>query len=91
MNKKKFCSFYVSEYHLLTILLPYLDKQIKNVEILKQASEGIFKTVSSYAQNTQQISSKAVDATIGSSYQGYDVKSGYQSAGRDDLCCGRKS
>lgn len=58
-----------------------LDKQIKNVEILKQASEGIFKTVSSYAQNTQQISSKAVDATIGSSYQGYDVKSGYQSAG----------
>ena len=30
MNKKKFCSFYVSEYHLLTILLPYIDEQIKN-------------------------------------------------------------
>ena len=37
MNKKKFCSFYVSEYHLLTILLPYIDEQIKNnrsVEII---------------------------------------------------------
>lgn len=37
MKKKNFCSFYVSEYHLLTILLPYIDEQIsnlKNVEII---------------------------------------------------------
>ena len=30
MKKKNFCSFYVSEYHLLTILLPYIDEQISN-------------------------------------------------------------
>ena len=37
MNKKKFCSFYVSEYHLLTILLPYINEQInnsKNIEVV---------------------------------------------------------
>lgn len=37
MNKKKFCSFYVSEYHLLTILLPYINEQIsksQNVEVI---------------------------------------------------------
>lgn len=37
MNKKKFCSFYVSEYHLLTILLPYINEKIsdsQNVEII---------------------------------------------------------
>ena len=37
MNKKKFCSFYVSEYHLLTILLPYINEKIldsQNVEVI---------------------------------------------------------
>ena len=37
MKKKNFCSFYVSEYHLLTILLPYIDEQIsnsKNIELI---------------------------------------------------------
>ena len=37
MNKKKFCSFYVSEYHLLTILLPYINEKIEksqNVEVI---------------------------------------------------------
>lgn len=37
MKKKSFCSFYVSEYHLLTILLPYINEQIsnfKNVEVI---------------------------------------------------------
>ena len=37
MKKKSFCSFYVSEYHLLTILLPYIDEQIsdsKNVKVI---------------------------------------------------------
>ena len=37
MNRKSFCSFYVSEYHLLTILLPYINEQIsnfKNVELI---------------------------------------------------------
>ena len=37
MKKKSFCSFYVSEYHLLTILVPYINEQIsdsKNVELI---------------------------------------------------------
>lgn len=37
MKKKSFCSFYVSEYHLLTILLPYINEQIsnsKNIEVI---------------------------------------------------------
>lgn len=37
MKKKSFCSFYVSEYHLLTILMPYINEQIsnfKNVELI---------------------------------------------------------
>lgn len=37
MKKRNFCSFYVSEYHLLTILLPYINEQItnsKNVELI---------------------------------------------------------
>ncbi len=32
MNKKKFCSFYVSEYHLLTILLPYINEKILDLQ-----------------------------------------------------------
>lgn len=35
MNKKKFCSFYISEYHLLTILLPYINEQILNSQNVK--------------------------------------------------------
>ena len=37
MKKKSFCSFYVSEYHLLTILVPYINEQLsnfKNVEVI---------------------------------------------------------
>ena len=37
MNKKSFCSFYVSEYHLLTILVPYINEEMsnyKNVEVI---------------------------------------------------------
>ncbi len=37
MKKKSFCSFYVSEYHLLTILMPYINEQIsnfKNVDVI---------------------------------------------------------
>ena len=37
MKKKNFCSFYVSEYHLLTILLPYINEKMsdsKNIEVI---------------------------------------------------------
>ncbi len=29
MSNQKFCNFYVSEYHLLTVLMPYIDEKIK--------------------------------------------------------------
>lgn len=29
MNNQKFLNFYVSEYHLLTVLMPYIDEKIK--------------------------------------------------------------
>lgn len=29
MNKQKFCSFYVSDVHLVTMLLPYINEKIK--------------------------------------------------------------
>ena len=35
MKKKSFCSFYVSEYHLLTILMPYINEQISNFKNVK--------------------------------------------------------
>lgn len=37
IEKKKVCSFFVSEYHLLTILLPYINEKIvenKKVELM---------------------------------------------------------
>lgn len=37
VEKKKICSFFVSEYHLLTILLPYINEKTtenKNVELM---------------------------------------------------------
>ncbi len=39
MNNKKICSFFVSEYHLLTVLLPYINEKIleeKNIELVLQ-------------------------------------------------------
>ena len=49
MKKKNFCSFYVSEYHLLTILLPYIDEQIsnsKNVRLILE--EDMIESVKKY-------------------------------------------
>jgi len=39
MNNKKICCFYISTYHLFTIILPYINEKIKegkNVELLLQ-------------------------------------------------------
>ena len=58
-----------------------LEKQIKNLTIIKDTSKQFFTAISNYTANTQQISSRAVNATIGSSYKGYDVQAGYTSAG----------
>lgn len=37
MNNKKFCSFYISEFHLLTILMPYINEKVsenKKIELI---------------------------------------------------------
>ena len=49
MKKKSFCSFYVSEYHLLTILLPYIDEQISNLKNVKLIlEEDMIESVKKY-------------------------------------------
>lgn len=54
MENKKVCSFYVSEYHLLTILLPYINEKIienKNVEIF--AEEDMIDIVKRYLRKNE--------------------------------------
>ena len=61
MNKKKFCSFYVSEYHLLTILLPYIDEQIKNnqnVEVILE--EDIIDSVKKYIKRNERFNTNKI-------------------------------
>ncbi len=52
MNNQKICSFYISEFHLLTILLPYINEKIleeKEVAVILQ--KDISKNVTSYLSN----------------------------------------
>lgn len=61
MNKKKFCSFYVSEYHLLTILLPYIDEQIKNnqnVEVVLE--EDMIDSVKKYIKRNERFNTNKI-------------------------------
>ena len=61
MNKKKFCSFYVSEYHLLTILLPYIDEQIKNnqnVEVILE--EDMIDSVKKYIKRNERFNTNKI-------------------------------
>ena len=61
MNKKKFCSFYVSEYHLLTILLPYIDEQIKNnqnVEVVLE--EDMIDSVKKYIKRNERYNTNKI-------------------------------
>ena len=61
MNKKKFCSFYVSEYHLLTILLPYIDVQIKkeqNVEVILEVD--MIDSVRKYIKRNEKFNTNKI-------------------------------
>ncbi len=61
MNKKKFCSFYVSDYHLLTILLPYIDEQIKNnqnVEVILE--EDMIDSVKKYIKRNERFNTNKI-------------------------------
>lgn len=54
MDRKSFCSFYISEYHLLTILLPYIDKEIsnsKNIEVILE--DDMIEHVKKYLKRTE--------------------------------------
>ena len=61
MNKKKFCSFYVSEYHLLTILLPYIDEQIKNNQNLEVVlEEDMIDSVKKYIKRNERYNTNKI-------------------------------
>ena len=52
MNKKKLCCFYVNDIHLITMLLPYINKRInENTEVVtileKDISESAKKVMDS--------------------------------------------
>lgn len=52
MNNQKICSFYISEFHLLTILLPYINEKIieqKKIAVILQ--NDISKDVKTYLKN----------------------------------------
>jgi len=56
MENQKICSFYISEFHLLTILLPYINEKIleqKKVAVILQ--KDITKNVTSYLENVRNL------------------------------------
>lgn len=54
MNKPKFCSFYVSDIHLVTMLLPYINEKIKEKKEfitmfetdISESAEKVIKSIS---------------------------------------------
>lgn len=56
MNNQKVCSFYISEFHLLTILLPYINEKIKEQrEIAVILQNDISKNVTNYLSNVRNL------------------------------------
>lgn len=54
MNDKKVCSFYISEFHLFTILLPYInEKMSEKKEITLILEENLENSVKEYLKNVQ--------------------------------------
>lgn len=54
MNNQKFCNFYVSEYHLLTVLIPYINKKIKEQkEVVIYSQKDIFSDVKRYLKKVK--------------------------------------
>ncbi len=56
MSNQKICSFYISEFHLLTILLPYINEKIlekKKIAVILQ--KDILGNVESYLNNVRNI------------------------------------
>ncbi len=60
MNNQKICSFYISEFHLLTILLPYINEKIeeqKEVAVILQ--NDISGNVTDYLNNVRNLNLNA--------------------------------
>ncbi len=56
MDKQKICSFYISEFHLLTILLPYINEKIiekRKIAVILQ--KDISENVESYLKNVRNL------------------------------------
>ncbi len=85
MNNQKICSFYISEFHLLTILLPYINEKIleeKEVAVILQ--NDISKNVTNYLSNVRNLNlntekiieigwNKSKKEEVNSSLEGKDV------------------
>ena len=61
MNKKKMCSFFVSEYHLLTMLLPYINEEIaKNKNLIIFTEEDLNDSLKKYLKRNNKYSSSKI-------------------------------
>ena len=56
MNNQKVCSFYISEFHLLTVVLPYInEKIIEQKEIAVILQKDINTNVKTYLKNVRNL------------------------------------
>ena len=61
MNKKKMCSFFVSEYHLLTMLLPYINEEIvKNKNLIIFTEQDLNDSLKKYLKRNNKYSSSKI-------------------------------
>lgn len=56
MENEKICSFYVSDFHLITILLPYINEKItEEKEIITILQNDVSKSIKRYLKNIKNI------------------------------------
>ncbi len=56
MKKEKICSFYVSDFHLITILLPYINQKItEEKEVVTILQNDVTKSIKRYLKNVKNI------------------------------------
>lgn len=56
MRKEKICSFYVSDFHLITILLPYINEKIlEEKEIITILQNDVSKSIKRYLKSVKNL------------------------------------
>lgn len=56
MRNEKICSFYVSDFHLITILLPYINQKItEEKEIITILQNDVSKSIKRYLKNVKNM------------------------------------